>query len=314
MSFAEDVKNELCRYDNETPLCDKVETSALLRVRGSITIGQNFTVGMNMSTANNAVARRVLNMLKNNFSLPTSVMVRKGLNLRKKTMFTLTVQPSMVGRKVMEELKLWPPTEMIPTQWFKSMEVRRAFLRGAFLGGGSVNKPQSYYHLEFMTGNYAFAKQILQNLRYFNISARITERKDEYIVYVKDGDSVTSCLRTMGASRALLQFEEIRIVKEMRNQVNRQVNCETANLTKTVNAAVTQIDAIQTLKKKGLLQELPPKLLEAAEIRLEHPSASLKDLVPFFSKKISKSGINHRLKKIEKIAQAYRIDSAKCDG
>lgn len=310
MSFAEDVKNELCHYENESPLCDKVETSALLRVRGSITIGQNFTVGMTMSTANNAVARRVLNSLKNSFSLPTSVMVRRGLNLRKKTMFTIAVAPSIKGRNVMEELKLWPPIEMIPSQWLKNLEVRRAFLRGAFLGGGSVNKPQAYYHLEFMTSNYAFAKQISQNLKYFNISAKITERKDDYIVYVKDGDGVTSCLRIMGASRALLQFEEVRIVKEMRNQVNRQVNCETANLIKTVNAAVTQIDAIKLLQKAGVLEDLPPKLLETAEIRMAHPSASLKDLIPFFSKKISKSGINHRLKKIEAIAQTYANESS----
>lgn len=308
MSFAEDVKNELCRYENDNPLCDKVETSALLRVRGSITIGNNFTVGMTMSTANNAVARRVLNSLKNNFSLPTSVMVRRGLNLRKKTMFTLTVAPSVMGRSVMEDLKLWPPIEMIPNQWFKNLEVRRAFLRGAFLGGGSVNKPQSYYHLEFMTSNYSFAKQILHNLKYFNISAKITDRKDDYIVYVKDGDGVTSCLRIMGASRALLQFEEVRIVKEVRNQINRQVNCETANLTKTVNAAVAQLDAIKLLEKAGVLEDLPPKLLEAAKIRMAHPSASLKDLVPYFSTKISKSGINHRFKKIEAIAQTY-VDS-----
>lgn len=305
MSFAEDVKNELCRYVLDDPLAQKVEVSALLRVRGSLILGLHGNVGIRMATANNAVARRVLSLLKNNYTIETSVMIRKGLTLRKKNMVTITAPPSKEVRGAMEDLRLWPPTNMLSQNVFKSLEVRRAFLRGAFLGGGSVNKPQSYYHLEFITTNYSFAKQILQHLKYFSIAAKITERKEEYVVYVKEGDGVTSCLQIMGASQSMLAFEEVRVVKEMRNQINRQVNCETANLQKTVDAAVSQLQAIKALEEAGVLQDLPFKLQEAAQIRKDNPSMSLRDMVPLFTEKISKSGVNHRFKKLEALAKPY---------
>lgn len=302
MSFAEDVKNELCRYENMSSQSELIEVSCLLRVRGSLLLGMKGAVGMRISTANNAVARRVFNILKKNFQLPTSVMVRKGLQLRKKNMYTLTVEPSEEGRQVMEELYLWPPTEMVPTLSLRDLEAKRAFLRGVFLGGGSVNKPQSYYHLEFVTTNIVFAHKIVSLLKQFGIKAKITERKEELVVYVKDGDGVTSCLRIMGASQALLAFEEVRVMKEMRNQVNRQVNCETANLQKTVDAAIRQMEAIRRIEEHMELSDLPPKLQEVALIRLDHPTASLQELETLMDGRISKSGINHRLKKLQHIA------------
>ena len=154
MSFAEDVKNELCQYESssDADVAMKIEASCLLRMGGSIILGMKGAVGIRLATANNAVARRLLGILKKQYELPTNVLVRQGLNLRKKNMYTLSVEPSIEGRQALEDLALWPVTEQIPRSWLKSMEARRAFLRGAFLGGGSVNKPQSDYHLEFMTG------------------------------------------------------------------------------------------------------------------------------------------------------------------
>lgn len=307
MSFAEEVKNELCRYETESSLSEKIELSTILRVRGSILLGANGTVGIGMSTANNAVARRVLQIVKNNFALETSVVIRKGLNLRKKNMYTLTVAPSPEAKAVLEELCLWPPTEMIPSKWLRGMEEKRAFLRGTFLGGGSVNKPQTYYHLEFNTSNYAFAEKLVHILKYFNIQGKITERKEGYVVYVKDGDGVTACLQSMGASLAMLDFEEVRVVKEMRNQINRKVNCETANLQKTVDAAVRQMRAIKTIAAFMPIENLPPKLREVAQIRLENPSASLQDIMVILGGEISKSGINHRFRKLEKMAHDIEV-------
>ncbi len=214
MSFAEDVKNELCSYEFDTfreskediELAMKIEASCLLRMGGAILLGMRGAVGIRLATANNAVARRLLGTLRNTYELQTNVLVRQGLNLRKKNMYTLTVEPSERGRAALESLALWPVAEQIPRTWLKGMEARRALLRGAILGGVSVNKPQSDYHLEFMTGNEAFAKEIIYVLRLFHIAARMTERKDEYIVYLKDGDSVTSCLQIMGAHSALMEF------------------------------------------------------------------------------------------------------------
>ena len=149
MSFAEDVKNELCQYEasSDADVAMKIEASCLLRMGGSIILGMKGAVGIRLATANNAVARRLLGILKKQYELPTNVLVRQGLNLRKKNMYTLSVEPSVEGRQALENLALWPVSEQIPRSWLKSMEARRAFLRGAFLGGGSVNKPQSDYHL-----------------------------------------------------------------------------------------------------------------------------------------------------------------------
>lgn len=302
MSFAEDVKNELCQYQNEDSRCAVIEVSCLLRMGGSLLIGRQGTVGIRLATANNAVARRVLTILRSQYNLPTAVVVRQGLNLRKKNMYTLTVEPTENSRQVMEELGLWPVTAQIPHEWLKSLEARRAFLRGAFLGGGSVNKPQSDYHLEFMSSNEVFANEIIYVLRLFKISARMTERKDEYVVYLKEGDAVTSCIQIMGAGQALMEFETVRVMKTVRNQINRQVNCETANLQKTVDAAVRQLEAIRIIERHDRFSSLPDKLRYIAEVRIEHPDASLQELADHIGGVLSKSGIGHRLRKLEQIA------------
>lgn len=305
MSFAEDVKNELCQYQNETPLSAKIEASCLLRMGGSLLLGMHGRVGIRLATANNAVARRVLGILRSQYSLHTSVLIRRGLNLRKKNVYTLTVEPTEAGRIALEDMALWPVTASITDDWLDTMEARRAFLRGAFLGGGSVNKPESDYHLEFMTGNREFAEAIVHVLHMFRITARVTERKEEYVVYLKEGDSVTSCLQIMGATSALMEFENVRIMKTVRNQINRQVNCETANLQKTVNAAVRQLESIRIIERNQPLEELKPKLYEVALVRRENPDASLQELADILGSGLSKSGVGHRLRKLEKIALDY---------
>lgn len=308
MSFAEDVKNELCQYELEDELSAKIEASCLLRMAGTLLLGVSGHVGIRLATANNAVARRVLSILRNQYKLDTSVLVRQGLNLRKKNTYTLTVAPTQEGRAALEDLALWPVTEMLPRSWIKSMEARRAFLRGAFLGGGSVNKPQSDYHLEFTTGNQAFAQELIHVLRLFKLTAGLTERKEEYVVYLKEGDAVTSCLQIMGAPSAFLEFENVRIMKTVRNQINRQVNCETANLQKVVNAAVRQTTAIRIIERHQSLEALPEKLRVVAHLRKANPEASLKELVELMEGQLSKSGIGHRLRKLEEMALTYEPD------
>lgn len=316
MSFAEDVKNELCQFKNEEAGASKIEVSCLLRTGGSLLLGMNGRIGIRLVTANNAVARRVLSVLRNEYKLHTSVLVRKGINLRKKNMYTLIVEPSEEGRKALEDMALWPVDATIPEEWFRTMEGRRAFLRGAFLGAGSVNKPQSDYHLEFMSTSLLFAEEIIRALKLFRLNGKKTERKEEYVVYLKEGDAVTSCLQIMGAQSALMEFENIRIMKDVRNNINRQVNCETANLQKTVNAAVRQLEAIRIIERYTPLHTLKPRLQEAAILRLENPDSSLKELVEIYGDKfgsaITKSGLGHRYRKLEELALSY--DPAGFDG
>ncbi|MDY3982710.1 MAG: DNA-binding protein WhiA [Veillonellaceae bacterium] len=309
MSFAEDVKNELCQYEVATDRVAQIELSAILRGAASLVLGMKDRVGLNLVTTNNAVARRALFLLRQQFpSLVMATSVRKGLRLRKKNTYTVSLQPSKETKEVLEVLRLWP---LDAEPWLgltKKMEEGRAFLRGAFLGGGSVNRPESDYHLEFMTSQRSFAEQILAVLKSFHSKAGLTERKEHYVVYLKEGDAVTNCLQVMGAGSAVMDFENVRIVKGVRNRINRQVNCETANLQKAVNAAVRQLECVRIIARHQPLSQLTPKLQEAAQIRQRYPDATMQELVEHLDMGITKSGLAHRFRKLEKLALSFEPD------
>lgn len=180
---------------------------------------------------------------------------------------------------------------------------KKNFLRTAFLMSGSVVNPQKEYHLEILTDNRELAEMLADILYEFGISAKIIEKKYKFSTYIKEADAISLFLNIIGAHEALLEFEEIKVLHEMNNQVNRVVNCETANLTKIVDASVRQIEAINVIKEKKGLSFLPEQLREIAVLRLENPDASLDELGKLLSRPIGKSGVNHRLKKIEKTAE-----------
>lgn len=185
----------------------------------------------------------------------------------------------------------------------KNDELLKAILRGTFLGAGSVNNPESKYHLEIILSTETNMETIIEILNYFEIEAKRLERKNGYSIYIKDGEQISNFLALIGATNAMLKFEEIRVVKDMRNNINRKVNYETANLNKTVNAAVKQINAIKELKKNGKYKTLPDSLKELAELRLENPDLSLQELGKLLSTPVGKSGVNHRLNKIMELAK-----------
>jgi DNA-binding protein WhiA len=175
-------------------------------------------------------------------------------------------------------------------------------LRGAFLGGGSVNKPEGDYHLELIAANVEFAETLVRLLKYFSLPVGLTERKNANIVYLKHSNAIVDFLKIIGTQEALVEFENVREVKQMRNKVNRLVNCETANLQKTVNAALRQVERIMLIDKVIGLSNLPPALREAAMLRLAHPEATLAELVDAAASRVGRSGMNHRLRKLEEIA------------
>lgn len=179
----------------------------------------------------------------------------------------------------------------------------KAIIRGAFLGGGSVNNPDNKYHLEIILSTEKNVKTIIEILKLFTIQVKELTRKNGYSIYIKDGEEISKLLALVGASNAVLKFEEIRVLRDMKNSVNRKVNCETANLSKTVNAAVKQIEAIEYLKKIGEFETLSDTLKEIANLRLENPDASLIELSQMLKNPIGKSGVNHRLNKIIELAE-----------
>jgi len=185
---------------------------------------------------------------------------------------------------------------------------KRAFVRGCFLAAGSMSNPNKAYHLELVCQDEMQANQLKDILDDFELDARIISRKKSYVVYFKEGEHIVDLLNIMGAHKGLMDLENVRIMKEMRNSLNRQVNCEAANIGKTVNAAVKQIAAINYIQKKGEIGNLPGQLRQMAEVRLEYPDTPLKDLGALLDPPIGKSGVNHRLRKLVEIAEDMGMD------
>ena len=182
----------------------------------------------------------------------------------------------------------------------------RAFLRGAFLCTGSMSDPEKNYHLEMVFNNKFQAEQIKDILLMFSLDAKIVLRKKYYVVYLKEGSNIVDFLNICEAHVALMELENLRIVKEMRNSINRRVNCETANIAKTVNAATKQIEDIIFIRDCVGFSELPRNLREMAQIRLDYPEATLKELGQYLDPPVGKSGVNHRLRKLCEIADSNR--------
>ena len=185
-------------------------------------------------------------------------------------------------------------------------EYVKALIRGVFLGSGSMNNPENKYHLEIALSTKKSATLIFKTLDEIGIKVKILEGKNSYSLYIKEGEEISKILAFIGANKAVLKFEEVRVVRHMNNKVNRIVNCETANMNKAMNAAVEQIEAIHYLKKKKVYEKLEDLLKEIAEIRLEHPDSPLSELGKYLKEPIGKSGVNYRLKKIIEIAKEQK--------
>ncbi|MBR5487392.1 MAG: DNA-binding protein WhiA, partial [Phascolarctobacterium sp.] len=280
LSFSNDVKNELSRLETNEVCCDKAEVLGVLRMSGAIVI-RGMNIGIHFSTENAALARRVLQILKNNYQVQTEVVITRSRRLKKNNRYQVRVLPAPQVSIAMNELQLLSMESDLKNPLLNKQCCKRAFLRGAFLGGGSISRPSSDYHLEMVTGNEDFAHSIIKVMHTFSMKAKLTDRKNDYIVYLKDGESITNFLRVIGAHNSMMELENVRVLKEMRNNVNRRVNCETANLGKVVKAAVRQVNCIKFIDEHMGLSELPQALQDTARLRLEYPDASLNELVEY---------------------------------
>ena len=196
--------------------------------------------------------------------------------------------------------------ETVSSLLTKNSCCKRAALRGAYLTIGSMSNPQRSYHLEFVCASEKQAMQLCEILGGFELEAKIVQRKKYYVVYMKEGSAIVDLLNIMEAHVALMELENLRILKDISNSVNRRVNCEAANIVKTVNAANRQVADIELIKEKKGISALPENLREAAVLRLEHPDATLSELSQMMNPPIGKSGMNHRLRKLSEIAEEIR--------
>ena len=205
---------------------------------------------------------------------------------------------SKIVRDEIEKQKVWDNKSTLKQE----EQIERICVREAFLQYGALSDPNKDYHLEMSFKTKKKADEIKDILVSNGINAKIIKRRDKYVVYLKEGEDISNCLAFIGANSSVLRFEEIRVMREMRNQINRKVNCETANLTKTVNASFEQVQAINKLKKTKKWKELEEGVREIAELRLENPEMSIEALGKKLNPPISKSGANHRLRKIMELA------------
>ena len=306
-SFAAQTKKELTLIEAE-PCCEKAELSALIRMNGSVAL-TNKRIVLDISTENAAIARRIYTLLKRHFSVETELLVRKKMRLKKNNVYIVRIMSQV--EEVLKELAI--TTEGFQFRYTIDKELirkpccKRAYLRGAFLAGGSVNNPEgSSYHLEINSMYEEHCKSLVELANKYRLNARFIERKKGFIMYIKEGEKIIEFLNIIGAHQALFKFEDVRIMRDMRNSVNRIVNCETANLNKTIGAAVRQIENIKLLQREIGLENLPEKLREVAEVRLKHPDINLKEVGMMLKGQVSKSGVNHRLRKLDEWAEKIR--------
>ncbi|PTX59620.1 hypothetical protein C8P63_11155 [Melghirimyces profundicolus] len=310
MSFASATKQELTRTETGS-CCRRAELSALVRMNGTIQIG-NGRIGLEVTTENNSIARRTYSLMKKQYRLQPEVLIRKKARLKKNNTYAIRIFTG--AEKILRNLHiLGEGLERIGgihPALVKNECCRRAYLRGAFLAGGSVNNPDSgSYHLEIVTAYEDHSQHLCDLMNRYHLHAKWLERKKGFVVYIKEGDKIGEFLSIIGAHRTLFAFEDVRIMKDMRNSVNRLVNCETANLNKTIQAAMRQVENIRLIEQELGLDQLPDRLREVAEARLRHPEVSLTELGQMLPKKVSKSAINHRLRKLDQIAGKLKVKS-----
>jgi DNA-binding protein WhiA len=313
MSFSSGVKEELSRKLPKARHCQLAECAALLGLCGTIRQDENGWLSLFIRTENVTVARTFYMLLREAFGIRPEIRISRSDAGRKKRIYVVAVEDHGKTRRILEAVKMIDDRGEIGEDYGRARVLlltkeccRRAFMRGAFLAAGSVSDPERFYHLEFVCPDPERAAQLVDIMGTFSIEAKTVVRKRYYVVYIKEGSQIVEMLGLMGADSALMAFENVRIVKEMRNSVNRQVNCETANIAKTVSAAVRQLEDITYIRDTKGLDYLPRQLREIAELRLAAPDAPLKDLGERLDPPVGKSGVNHRLRKIGEIADSLR--------
>lgn len=313
MSFSAKVKDELARQDSTARHCRIAEMAAAISLCGRVEPLANGGPGLRLQTENAAVSRKYFTLLKKTFNISTDVAVTKNPCLNKGNLYTVTVNSQEQAMRILQATKLAPQEKgaqntlhLANQRVIQNYCCKRAFIRGAFMASGSISDPGKSYHFEIVCQTGENARQVQEAMHALQIDAKIVLRKKSHVVYVKEGAQIVELLQLMGANVALLDLENIRILKGMRNSVNRQVNCETANLRKTVSAAVKQVEDIQLIEERVGLDRLDSGLSEIARLRLEFQDASLKELGEMLTPKVGKSGVNHRLRKLGNLAQELR--------
>lgn len=331
MSFSTKVKEEIGRHSSHSRHCQIAELLALVLATGEVELA-NGQVTLFLKLENKLIGDKICKLIDKIFEKEVSVVRHsKYIKIEKQDMVDRLLQTVKLLDYVdyleedwLDEEELQEMDESItyvssrgvslqnchfPKQVIQKDCCKKAFVRGIFLATGSVNDPKKAYHFEIVVHNSEIAETVRDVINSFSMEAKIVKRKKYYVVYLKEGSMIVDMLNVMEAHVSLMDMENVRIVKDMRNDINRRVNCETANIMKTVNAARRQIEDIELIEKTKGLKYLNESLRRLAELRLEEPDANLSELGEMLNPSVSKSGVNHRLRKISSIAKSIREDN-----
>ena len=313
MSFSSEVKEELSLRISDQRHCNIAELSEMIGICGQVSISEDDQYQLMLHTENVAVARKYFTLLKKTFNIEAEVRIRKNTYMKKVTMYRVMVAGHedtmniLYATKYMDEnMEIVEDVCKTNCVLFQEECCRQAYLRGIFLTAGSVCDPEKSYHLEMIFTNESCAKQVHELVLGCGLDAKVVERKNHMVIYLKDGLQITELLDQMGAGASIMGFEGVRKRREISNNINRQVNCETANLSKTVQAAMKQIEDIRYIETQTGFVQLSEGLKEIAVLRLQYQDASLKELGLMLEPPVGKSGVNHRLHKLSEIAEELR--------
>ena len=312
MSFAAETKNELSRLVPEKKCCQLAEIAGFLRVSGSIRLAGGGRFKIVTATDNPAVARHYKRLIKEYFNVETVLEIGDSQGPKKGHVYMLTIDPDMHSEQILRETGILLVKEGnnfisdgIYTSLIRSKCCKKSYLRGMFMGSGTMNDPSKGYHLEFVCPTQTLATDLRKMINSFiDLTSKVVKRKDKYIVYMKSSENICDTLSIMGANAQRLRFDEVVLNKGIVNATVRLTNCDNANTDRTLDASSRQIACIRKIEKLKGLDSLPPKLRQAALLRLEYPEASLIQLGEMMNPPMKKSGINNRFKKIEEIANS----------
>ena len=312
MSFSGNVKEELSHHLGSARHCRIAETAAIISICGGVMIDSRGRYSLKIHTANLSVARKCFTLLTKTFNIRADIAIRTN-RMKGSVSYYIVVKEHDAALRILQATKLIDQYGEVEEELSVVRNIviqetccKRAFIRGAFLASGSMSDPEKSYHFEIVCATREKAEQIQKIMKCFELDGKIVLRKKSFVVYLKEGSQIADVLNVMEAHVALMEFENVRILKDMRNTVNRKVNCETANINKTVSAAVKQIDDIRYIQETKGLDKLPEGLKDMALTRLTYPEASLKELGSLLTPPVGKSGVNHRLRKLSEMAEELR--------
>ena len=291
MSFSSKIKEELAEHFATARHCNLAELSAIVRLSGIFADKKNGGCALRVHTENFGVARKCFTLLRKTFNIRNDIVVRRNMATGNCSYFLYAKGEELLA---------------VRNTMTQSVCCKRAYIRGAFLAAGSVSDPSKSYHFEIVCDKEEQAEHLKDMINSFGMDAKIVKRKKMYVVYLKEGSQIVDILNVMEAHVSLMELENVRIMKEMRNSVNRKVNCETANINKTVSAAVRQLEDIAYIRDTLGFDKLPEGLKDVALTRLTYPEATLKELGRLMENPVGKSGVNHRLRKLSELAEKLR--------